>query len=160
MTANFTNADGCHYSVVFNPTETVGNLSAPCDTTNAYATSFAIGASPLSEYSYQSSYVQWGGMWQWQSLDWALRAGYQFQHLNRDHVDDLIASRGGVSYRDNHIVVADVVRKISKQTALFVRGQAMSHQFVGEIPFIYNGATASKFDRRYGLVTFGVNMVF
>jgi hypothetical protein len=99
-------------------------------------------------------------MWQWQSGLWALRAGYQFQHLNRTNVDDLIVSRGGVSYQNNHIVVADVFRKVSNNTAVFVRGQAMSNQFVGEIPFVYNSVTASKFGRRYGLVSMGVNFAF
>jgi hypothetical protein len=32
----------------------------------------------------------------------------------------------------------------------------MRNQFVGEVPFTYNGFTASKFDHRYGFVSFGM----
>jgi hypothetical protein len=44
--------------------------------------------------------------------------------------------------------------------ALFVRGQYMSNQFLGEVPFAYNRFTASKFSRRYSLVTAGLWMFF
>ena len=36
------------------------------------------------------------------------------------------------------------------------RAQLMSNQFVGDIPFTYDGFTAGKFDRRYGFVSFGM----
>ncbi|OGB60165.1 MAG: hypothetical protein A2496_12510 [Burkholderiales bacterium RIFOXYC12_FULL_60_6] len=160
LSATYTSSNGCNYILTFTQTETVGQLAAPCSATGTVIGEFKTSQSVLPEFSYDTSYLQLGGSWLWQSGDWAMRAGYQFQHLNRGNVDNLITSRGGTSYQNNHIVVADLFRRITPHVALFVRGQAMSNQFVGEIPFIYNSVTASKFNRKYGLVSFGVNMAF
>ena len=159
LTGAYVASNGCSYSLSLTPSETFGKLTAPCTAPNAVL-AFGTNQSPLSDFSYQSSYVQLGGMWQWQNSQWSLRAGYQYQHLSRDHVDDLIANSGGESFQDNHIVIAEMVRKIGQKTALFVRGQAMSNQFVGEIPFVYNQFTANKFSHRYGLVTIGISAAF
>jgi len=32
----------------------------------------------------------------------------------------------------------------------------MSNQFLAEVPFLYNGLTARRFDARYGLLTTGL----
>lgn len=158
MSANYTDGNGCNYNLAFAATGTSVRLAAPCgDLLAAFVTT---PQSMLQEFSYKASYYQLGGMWQWHNENWALRGGYQFQQLRRANVDALIASRGGVSYQSNHVVVADVMRKVSNHVAVFARGQVMSNQFVGEIPFTYNSATASKFARRYGIASFGVVMGF
>lgn len=160
LSATYTSGNGCNYLITFTATDTFGSLAAPCAFAGVVVDKFGTNQSPLSDFSYDSSFYQLGGMWLWQSGNWALRTGYQFQHLIRNNVDALVASQGGISYQNNHIVVADVFRKINTNTAVFVRGQAMSNQFVGEIPFLYNNVTASKFNRRYGIVSFGVNVAF
>lgn len=160
MSANYTSGNGCNYNLAFTTTGTTGSLAAPCLAPGAVVVSFATSQSVLQDFSYQASYYQLGGMWQWQNQNWSVRGGYQFQRLRRANVDALIVSGGGVPYQSNHIVVADVMRKVSNHVAVFARGQVMSNQFVGEIPFAYNSVTASKFASRYGFATFGVVMGF
>jgi len=159
LTAAYTSSGGCHYTLMFTLTETSGELNAPCADPNAIL-SFGTNQSRLSDFSYQSRMIQLGGMLQWQRGNWALRTGYQYVHINRDQVDDRVTSQGGTPYQDNHTVVVDIYRKLASNMAVFMRGQAMSNQFVGEIPFVYNHATASKFGHRYGLVTLGVYVSF
>lgn len=160
MSANYTNASGCNYNLAFTAAGTSGVLAAPCVTPNLLITSFTTPQQVLSEFSYTAHYYQLGGMAQWQQSAWMLRMGYQFQYLKRDNVDALIRSRGGVSYQTNHVVLFDVARRINPHLSLFMRGQLMSNQFVGEIPFAYNTATASKFGQRYGFATLGARVDF
>lgn len=160
MSANYTSGNGCNYNLAFTTSASSGQLASPCNVPGVIVTSFSSPQNMIQEFSYQSNYYQLGGMLQWQDARWGLRGGYQFQYQNRANVDALIASRGGVSYQTNHVIVADVTRKITPHIAAFVRGQAMSNQFVGEIPFSYNAVTASKFSRKYGIFSFGVTMKF
>ncbi|WP_151194562.1 hypothetical protein [Candidatus Symbiobacter mobilis] len=157
MTATYVDGQGCQYAMSFTPTQTSGTRIAPCGSSLA---AFSTSLSPLAEFSYGGSYTQWGGMWQWQRGPWALRAGMQWLRLDRDNVDAKIAQNGGTPYEDNQILVVDVIHALNEQIAIFVRGQAMRHQFVGEIPFLYNSATAHKFDRRYGYVSVGLHVAF
>lgn len=158
------NRGGCLYALSFVQTTVVGNLTAPCQTGSGtlLQSSFSIPTTlnVMEQLSYTASYVQTGGMLQWSNPQWQLRGGYQYQKLRRNLIDDQIAAQGGTSHTTNHILIGDVSRKIASNVALFVRGQYMSNQFVGEVPFLYNSFTASRFDRRYGLVSFGVRFGF
>lgn len=160
MSANYTSGNGCNYNMSFTATETTGLLAAPCAAPGVVVTSFSTPQSVLPEFSYHANFYQLGGMLQWRDSNWGLRGGYQYQHLKRANVDALIVSNGGVSYQSNHILVAEVSRKVNRNVEAFVRGQTMSNQFAGEIPFSYNGVTASKFSRRYGLASFGMTVKF
>lgn len=159
MTANYTSGAGCNYNLTFAPDGTSGTLVGPC-TGSVVITNFTTTQSITQEFSYRSNYYQLGGSLRWQKNDWVLRGGYQFQHLNRNNVDALIVSSGGVAYKNNHILLADVFYKLMPKVAVFTRVQVMSNQFVGEIPFSYNQVTSNKFNRRYGFASFGVNVDF
>lgn len=147
--------NGCPYNLTFTQTMvTVTQAISPCGgVSNVTATN---PDSTLQEFSYRSTYYQAGTMLQWHHDGWQIRGGYLFRHLNRQNVDALLTSRGGIPYQTNHIVTIDVARRVTRNIAAFVRGQAMSNQFVGEIPFSYNSATANKFGRLYGYASFGV----
>jgi len=110
--------------------------------------------------NYQDKYVQLGGSLVWHSAPWEVRGGYQYQIHQRESVDAQIQSQGGKTYQSNHIFIADLQYEFLKNQAIFLRGQLMSNQFLGEIPFAYNSVTASKFDRSYGLVSVGVRLGF
>jgi len=49
---------------------------------------------------------------------------------------------------------------VGKHGALFIRGYAMTNQFLGEIPFSYTPYTAHRFDERYGFVSAGYSYYF
>lgn len=159
MTASYTNGSGCIYNITFSPEGTTGELASPC-ATSIVITNFSTSDSFTQELTYRSSYYQLGGMVRWHQDNLTLRGGYQFQNLNRGSVDTLISSGGGTVYRINHIIVADVSYQLAANAAVFIRGQVMSNQFVGEIPFAYNSITASKFSRQYGFASVGVNFIY
>ncbi|MDB5726920.1 MAG: putative signal peptide protein, partial [Noviherbaspirillum sp.] len=50
----------------------------------------------------------------------------------------------------------ELAYRLTTNLSLFGRGQYMTNQFTGEIPFAYNTFTAGRFDKRYGIVTVGL----
>lgn len=150
--------NGCNYNVVSSALGTAATLTAPCG--NLLTATITSPSTLGSSLSYASHYYQAGGNLQWAIEKWQLSAGYQFQYLNRSEVDAVIVQRGGIAYQSNHIVVAEVARKVARGLIVFVRGQAMNNQFVGEMPFSYNSVTASKFGRMYGFASFGARLDF
>ena len=62
---------------------------------------------------------------------------------------------GVLSLRATNEFVRDWVERHFLPTLTdFVRGSAWQHQLMGEVPFLYNGVTARRPDRRYGIVPF------
>ena len=109
--------------------------------------------------AYDARYLQLGGSLQWFTDKWRSRVGYRFQTWDRDEVDDAIRlyqHAEKIPYEVNHHLSAEVGYKILDQTGIFIRGQAMQHQFVGDVPFSYNLFSAHKFKNRYGFLTFGI----
>ena len=112
------------------------------------------------EGQYSAKYYRAGLSAKWHTDNWQVRAGYQYQMINRDHVDDIVENRGGTAYKHNHVLVADVAYKIFKNTAIFLRGQYMTNQFTGELPMAYNSLTANSFNQKYGIVSTGLIVAF
>ncbi|PUA20198.1 hypothetical protein [Glaciimonas sp. PCH181] len=155
---------GCNYNVAFGPTDTVGTLAQLCNA-SVVVDHFSIpnsssGFNVNNETQYTATFYHAGAMLKWHENDWQVRAGYQFQYINRNHIDDFIKSQGGVAYHSNHILIGEVMYKLLPNTSVFLRGQYMTNQFTGEIPFAYNALTASRFDKNYGIVSTGLVMTF
>jgi hypothetical protein len=91
---------------------------------------------------------------------WSLRGGYALQHIQRTAVDDVISAKGKTPYSLNHTLVGELAYKLTPRVVLFTRGQAMSNQFLTEIPFLYNSLTSQRFDQRYGVLSVGLGAVF
>lgn len=159
-----TTQNGCNYNLALGPTEVVGTLAQLCNASLVVdrftAQNSAFGIDINKEAQYNASYVHGGLMLKWNKEDWQVRAGYQYQLLNRHQVDDTIKSRGGITSQSNHILIGEVMYKILHNTALFVRGQYMTNQFTGELPFAYNTLTSSRFDKRYGILSTGLVITF
>lgn len=155
-----TTQNGCLYNLSFESTRVVGT----CDTATMHASfstpNSVYGIDVNNEAKYSARYIQAGLMTKWRTENWQLRAGYQFQHIQRDHVDAIVESRGGTAYKNNHILVADVSYKLFKKAAVFLRGQYMSNQFNGEMPMAYNTLTASNYNLHYGMVSTGLIVAF
>jgi len=92
---------------------------------------------------------------------WGLRAAYQYFHISRSS-DDLIAARslGQVNYASNHTLLGEISYRFTGQVRVFLRGQAMSNQFLSEMPLLYNSLTAHRFDEKYGIVSLGLIVGF
>jgi hypothetical protein len=159
MTGTYTSGNGCNYNMNFTQTGIYGALATPCNAPFVI-TNFFTPQQALSEVNYAAHYHQLGASLQWKVDAWTTQFGYQYQQIARGSIDTLITSRGATSYQKNHIFVLDVSRKITPNIALFARGQLMQNQFVGEIPFAYNTATASKFSQKYGFASFGTHITF
>lgn len=156
--------NGCNYNLAFGSTEVVGTPAQPCNASSAIDR-FSIpnsifGFDVKKETEYNASYFQAGMMAKWSKDNWQVRAGYQFQALNRNGLDDIIQRRGGVVNKRNHILIGEVTHKIVHNAAIFVRGQYMSNQFTGEIPFAYNSMTSHQFSQRYGILSMGLIITF
>jgi hypothetical protein len=128
---------------------TIGNLSAipSADLINR-------------EAKYRANFLSACLMLNWKKDDWQLRGGYQYQYLKRKQIDDIISSRGVSSYQSNHTLVGEVKYQVIKEAAVFLRGQYLTNQFVGDIPFAYNTLTANRFGKAYGFVSAGVLVTF
>lgn len=159
-----TTQGGCKYNLAFGQSEVVGTLAQLCNA-SVVVDRFSVpndvyGINVNQETQYHATYTQAGLMAKWNQDNWQVRAGYQYQNLQRDHVDDVIQSRGGTVYKNNHILLGEVMYKIADNVSLFMRGQYMTNQFIGEIPFAYNSMTAHRFDQRYGILSTGLVISF
>jgi hypothetical protein len=110
---------------------------------------------------YDHSYAQLGTNIQWMPFqDLTLRAGYVFQKIDRQRVDDRIRQDGDKPITEGHTLIGEAAYRFAKFGQVFVRGQLMSGPFLGEIPFLYNRITAPRFDKEYGFVTVGLILDF
>jgi len=159
-----TTRNGCNYNISFGATEVVGTLAQPCNAELVYdrfsSPNSAYGIDIHNEAQYQANYFHAGLMLKWVQHDWQVRGGYQYQSINRGQIDNTIQSRGGKAYQSNHILMGDVMYRLLPRAAIFIRGQYLSNQFTGELPFAYNTLTASRFSKPYGILSIGLFVGF
>lgn len=112
----------------------------------------------LATVNYSFRFLSTGVGLRYPAGNWQLRGGYEYVTIRRDEIDSVIAARDtdNITYSANHTLVGEVAYRFSRVAYVFVRGQAMSNQFLAEVPFLYNGLTARRFDARYGLLTTGL----
>ena len=148
---------GCSYALTFTPQAVLGI----CSSGDGFLIPNKIyGIDVYNEAQYKASFASGGMSATWQQQNWLLRGGYQFQRINRGQIDATIQKRGGITYETNHVFLGEVMYRVLRNTAIFVRGQYMTNQFVGEIPFAYNTMTASRFDKHYGILSTGLAFGF
>jgi hypothetical protein len=156
--------NGCNYNLAFGRTEVTGTLAQFCNAgvvvDRFTATNSTIGINVYDEAEYHARFMHAGLSGKWLAGNWQFRAGYDYQRLKRDSVDDIISQRGGKPVDNNHTFVGELMYRVTDNVSLFGRGQLMLKQFTGDIPFAYNTLTASRFDKKYGFVTAGVVVTF
>jgi hypothetical protein len=163
VSATARTANGCEYNVAFVDAGAVSTLARPCNASGVvtrFSQSNSATFNVNKEAKYKAYYYQAGLMASWTVNDWRVRGGYQYQTINRDQIDDIIASRGGVAYKNNQVFIADVSYKLFRNTTVFLRGQYMKNQFNGEIPLAYNTLTADRFNQHYGILSTGLIFTF
>ena len=96
----------------------------------------------------------------WRSGDWIFRGGLLHVTHRRSDVEDVVRARGGSPERSNQTLVLEAGYKPTPRSLVFLRGQMMTHQFLGELPMTYNSVSAGQFDNRYGFLTLGVALAF
>ena len=111
---------------------------------------------------HDAGYLHLGGSLIWYNNQWRIRGGYKIIYVDRGGYDDLVQqiSQNVGDNQYNHIFSGDILFRLTTNSALFVRGQIMTNQFLGEIPFSYTPYTAHRFDEKYGFVSVGINYYF
>lgn len=156
--------NGCNYNLAFGQTNVTGTLAQFCNA-SAVVDRFTLANSSLginvyNEAEYRARYLHAGVSAKWLTGNWQFRAGYDYQHVKRNNVDDIISQRGGKPVENNHTLIGEIMYRVTDNVSLFGRGQVMTKQFTGEIPFAYNSLTAGRFDKKYGFVSAGVVVRF
>ena len=119
-------------------------------------------SSALSSINYQTRFLHGGVGMRVPLGNWAFRGGYQYFTIRRDAVDAAISARAvdNAVYQSNHTLLGELALRVAPSVRFFVRGQAMSHQMLSEMPLLYNTLTARRFNERYGVLSSGVMMSF
>ncbi|MDD5716392.1 MAG: hypothetical protein PHW64_01195 [Sulfuricurvum sp.] len=78
----------------------------------------------------------------------SLDAGYEYNYFIRDSGLDYI--------NHNHKIELSIGYKATQNLNVFIGGKAMSNQFNGEIPYLYNQYTQTSFDHKYGWAKMGI----
>jgi hypothetical protein len=87
-------------------------------------------------------------------LPWNFMAGLEYNYLR-------LFRESNLDYLDyNQIVKADLFYRLSDRITLDVGGSFYERQLNGILPFLYNEYTQTTFDHKYGLVRFGVTVLF
>lgn len=157
---------GCLMNVNINSSNQYsGNLAQPCTKGGITLTNLQIsgnanefGLDVQQDLNYESYYAGLGGSWNWRYKQFESQIAYQYQRLWRDKIDDRISNFGNTAIKDNHTLGAKLSYDFTPQVTGFIEGQVFQHNFVGDIPFLYNGVTASRLDKRYGLASLGLNI--
>ncbi len=152
--------NGCDYQVTFSPESIVATCTTPQQTVRVTSPASVYGIHVDKEARYDTRYFHLGGSVQWHGERWRAGAGYQYLHLSRSDVDDILVSRGETAYRTSRVLIVEAGWRASRGTTLFARGQLMSNQFAGEIPMAYNTVTARRFNQRYGILSTGLSVGF
>ncbi|MFM2036291.1 MAG: hypothetical protein RL459_1556 [Pseudomonadota bacterium] len=160
VSALYKTGSGCTYRLTFVGSALNGALVDTCSASGPVLDTFSAATDADLHVSYRANYWLLGGSLQWFNQDWMLRGGFVHQELKRAQVDDTIRNLGGVAYTANNSWIAEISRRIAPHSAVVLRGQLMSNQFVGDIPFAYNPMTAGKFGKRYGMATLAWLSVF
>jgi hypothetical protein len=149
---------GCNYTLFFTSSAVLGQCNSNGDGFSIPNSVYGIDV--FNEAQYKARFASGGFSVNWQQQNWHLRGGYQFQRITRQQIDNTIQTRDGIPYQSNHIFLGEVTYRVVRNTAIFVRGQYMTNQFIGEIPFAYNTMTAGRFDKHYGILSTGLAIAF
>lgn len=110
------------------------------------------------DLNYDSYFASFGGSWNWRYQQFESQLAYQYQRLWRKDIDDRVTQFGNSAIKDNHNLGLKLSYDVSPRVSAFLQGEIYQHNFVGHIPFLYNGVTASRLDRRYGVASLGLKL--
>lgn len=108
------------------------------------------------DLNYDSYYASLGGSWNWRYRQFESQLAYQYQRLWRKDIDDRISKFGNSPIKDNHTFGAKFSYDFTPKLTGYLQGQLFQNNLVGYVPFLYNGVTASRLDKRYGLASIGI----
>ena len=157
---------GCLMNVNINGNnQYTGNLAQPCKNGNITVTDLQVsgnasdfGLDVEQDLNYDSYFTNVGASWNWRYKQFESQLAYQYQRLWRNKIDDRVSNFGNSPIKDNHTLGAKFSYDFTPEITGFVQGEIYQNNFVGNLPFLYNGVTASRLDKRYGLASLGINV--
>lgn len=142
-----------------------GQLSEPCIlenfiidemTTSGNAKEF--GFEIDKDLKYDALFTNLGASWNFRYQKFESQLAYQYQRLWRKNIDDRVSNFGNQPIKDNHTFGAKLSYDFHPKVSVFLQGEMFKNNFIGHIPFLYNGITASRLDKKYGLASLGVTV--
>lgn len=158
--------DGCLMDLqIQSNNQYTGQLSQPCTIDdlivkelNAAGDANEFGIDIQKDLNYDAFYAGFGGSWNWRYRNFESQLAYQYQRLWRKDIDDRISNFGAAPIKDNHSIGLKLNYDFSPQVRGFIKGEMYQHNLIGYIPFLYNGVTASRLDKKYGLASVGITL--
>lgn len=142
-----------------------GNLAQPCKTGNITVTDLKIsgnasefGLDMQQDLNYDAYFASIGASWNWKYQNFESQLAYQYQQLWRKEIDDRISNFGSKAIHYNQSLGLKLDYAFTPHLSAFLQGELYQHNFIGQIPFLYNGVTASRLDKRYGLASIGLTL--
>ncbi len=151
---------GCPYQIhIPNNNQFIGKGITACGAdTTITGPAQAFNLDVQKDLNYESYYAAFGGSWNFRYRKFESQLAYQYQHLWRNDIDDRVKNFGNSPIKDNHTIGARFSYDFTPQITGFIRGEIYKNNFVGNIPFLYNGVTASRLDKKYGLASLGIKL--
>lgn len=116
------------------------------------------GVDIQKDLNYDSYFGVLGGSWNWRYKQFESQLAYQYQRLWRKDIDDRINLFGNNPIKDNHTFGAKLSYDFNPKVTAYIQAQLFQHNLIGYVPFLYNGVTASRLDKRYGLASIGLTL--
>lgn len=152
--------NGCSANVTVSSNNQYTAISTPqCDdlfTIIVEGNARDFGVDIQKDLNYDSYYASLGGSWNWRYRQFESQLAYQYQRLWRKDIDDRISKFGNSPIKDNHTFGAKFSYDFTPKLTGYLQGQLFQNNLVGYVPFLYNGVTASRLDKRYGLASIGI----
>ncbi|MEI8168613.1 MAG: hypothetical protein WCG50_02985 [Rhodoferax sp.] len=152
------NSDGCSYQLRFIGNSILGTCDQPfkqfLDSSGSY------GVDVNKELGWRGNFIQVGANAAWRSGPWTLRGGYLFYAVQREAVDDILASRGWTVYNQSQNLLLEANYRFHPHLTAYARSQLSSTMFFNEMPVTYNTFSSDLFGTRYSLFTVGLRADF
>ena len=141
-----------------------GRLMETCTLPNGYIINDLNISGNANEYGldiqkdlhYDSYIASIGGSWNWRYRQFESQLAYQYHRLWRSDIDDRVSNFGNSPLKDNHSLGAKFSYILTPQLTAYLQGEIYQRNLIGQVPFLYNGVTASRLDKRYGLASIGL----
>jgi hypothetical protein len=113
-----------------------------------------------NELAWRGNFIQAGINAAWNHGPWTLRAGYLFYAVQRDAIDDILASRGWSAYTQTRTIALEANYRVHPHLSVFARSQLSDALIFNEMPVAYNTFSADLFGGKYSIYSVGLRADF